>query len=87
MNDQEGLLKEVFGESSDSEDYEQPNASQLEEDALHPDRTQPTAARQNPIWEQITDIRGLWVCRDFLSAQLQSSLLSAIENGSQPLCF
>ncbi|KAH6796863.1 RING 1A [Perilla frutescens var. hirtella] len=30
------------------------------------------------IWEQITEINGLWICRDFLSADQQSSLLSAL---------
>ncbi|KAK6120215.1 hypothetical protein DH2020_046121 [Rehmannia glutinosa] len=30
-------------------------------------------------WESITEINGLWICRDFLSVDLQSSLLSAFE--------
>lgn len=76
MDDHRALFKEVFGESSDSEDYEQQHQPQLE------DRSQRTTSGQNPYWEQIKEIKGLWVCRDFLSAQEQSSLLSAIENGA-----
>jgi hypothetical protein len=76
MDEHRALFKEVFGESSDSEDYEQQqHQPQLE------DRSQRTTSGQNPYWEQIKEINGLWVCRDFLSAQEQSSLLSAIENG------
>ncbi|KAE8009513.1 hypothetical protein FH972_005945 [Carpinus fangiana] len=75
MDDQRALFKQVFGDSSDSEDYEQQQQQpQLE------DRSQPTRSGQNPNWEQIKEVNGLWLCRDFLSAQEQSSLLSAIEN-------
>ncbi|EXB40846.1 Alkylated DNA repair protein alkB-8-like protein [Morus notabilis] len=31
-------------------------------------------------WERFGEIKGLWLCRDFLSTQRQSSLLSAIQN-------
>ncbi|KAI8022330.1 putative pentatricopeptide repeat-containing protein [Camellia lanceoleosa] len=36
--------------------------------------------RENPSWERVAEINGLWLCRDFLSLQQQSSLLSTIEN-------
>lgn len=69
------LFKEVFGDSSDSEDNEQQTQQpqlELEEEAHH----------QNPSWEQIKEIKGLWLCRDFLSPPQQSSLVSAILNGA-----
>ncbi|XVE73303.1 hypothetical protein DITRI_Ditri11bG0106800 [Diplodiscus trichospermus] len=60
MENHKELFKEVFGESSDSENDPQ----------------------QEPIpsWEQIEKINGLWLCRDFLSSQQQSSLISAVLN-------
>ncbi|KAL4603600.1 hypothetical protein ACB092_10G135600 [Castanea dentata] len=69
------LFKEVFGDSSDSEDNEQQTQQpqlelELEEEGHH----------QNPSWEQIKEIKGLWLCRDFLSPPQQSSLVSAILN-------
>ncbi|KAF3436428.1 hypothetical protein FNV43_RR23520 [Rhamnella rubrinervis] len=33
----------------------------------------------NHCWERIEEIEGLWLCRDFLSPQQQSSLISAIQ--------
>lgn len=93
MDDQEAVFKEVFGESSDSEgyEYEQQQSSQLEEhDEMLEDRPTPTTFDQNTNWEQIKEIRGLWLCRDFLSPGQQSSLLFSIENGafhSHPLFF
>lgn len=69
------LFKEVFGDSSDSEDNEQQTQQpqlELEEEEHH----------QNPSWEQIKEIKGLWLCRDFLSPPQQSSLVSAILNGA-----
>lgn len=35
-------------------------------------------------WEPIKEIKGLWLCRDFLPPQSQSSLLSTIQNGASP---
>ncbi|KAF4364479.1 hypothetical protein F8388_007056 [Cannabis sativa] len=32
------------------------------------------------FWERFEEIRGLWICRDFLSPHHQSSLLSALQN-------
>ncbi|XP_062088169.1 uncharacterized protein P8A3.02c [Humulus lupulus] len=34
----------------------------------------------NRCWERFDEIRGLWLCRDFLSPQHQSFLLSAVRN-------
>ena len=75
-NNNKALFKEVFGDSSDSDDNEQQKTQQpqleLEEAEVH----------QNPSWEQIKEIKGLWLCRDFLSPRQQSSLVSAILNGA-----
>ncbi|GLT70513.1 hypothetical protein SLA2020_425880 [Shorea laevis] len=67
MDDQKELLREVFGESSDSEDSDQR-------------RQQNGDAVSVPVWEPILGIDGLWLCRDFLSPQQQASLLAAVLN-------
>lgn len=71
------LLEEVFGESSDSEPDEQ---RQFLDHATHSDLHELPLYETNPNWERFTEVNGLWLCRDFLSPQHQSSLLSAIEN-------
>ncbi|KAK1277749.1 hypothetical protein QJS04_geneDACA007292 [Acorus gramineus] len=64
MEDEKQILCEVFGDSSsDTED---------EEDTL-------AIQAQNRRWQRIDEIRGLWLCRDFLSMDQQSSLLSSIK--------
>lgn len=68
---QKTLLEAVFGESSDSEDSDHHPQNRLEDSSIH--------SEKNPSWEPISEINGLWLCRDFLSPQEQSSLLSAIE--------
>ncbi|KAK8982208.1 hypothetical protein V6N11_037382 [Hibiscus sabdariffa] len=66
MENHMDVLREVFGESSsDSEDFD----PQLEDEQI----TDPI-----PSWEQIKEINGLWLCRDFLSPQHQSSLVSSV---------
>ncbi|OMO63809.1 Oxoglutarate/iron-dependent dioxygenase [Corchorus capsularis] len=65
MESHKELLKEVFGESSDSEDY----------DPQHKQIGDPI-----PSWERIEQINGLWLCKDFLSPQHQSSLISSVLN-------
>lgn len=70
---QKTLLEAVFGESSDSEDSDHHPQNRLEDSSIH--------SEKNPSWEPISEINGLWLCRDFLSPQEQSSLLSAIEKG------
>ena len=69
MENHKELFREVFGESSDSEDNDpQPKHKQFRDPI--------------PSWEQIKKINGLWLCRDFLSPQHQSSLISAVLNGT-----
>uniref|UniRef100_A0A2P2IQE0 Uncharacterized protein MANES_05G063800 n=1 Tax=Rhizophora mucronata TaxID=61149 RepID=A0A2P2IQE0_RHIMU len=69
MDAQKTLLREVFGESSDGED-----------DKRHEAIGNSTLSLQNPTWEAVKEIKSLWLCRDFLSPQQQSTLLSAIQN-------
>ncbi|XWS31704.1 hypothetical protein CRYUN_Cryun23aG0099000 [Craigia yunnanensis] len=67
MENHKELFREVFGESSDSEDNDpQPKHKQFRDPI--------------PSREQIKEINGLWLCRDFLSPQHQSSLISAVLN-------
>ncbi|CAA7399905.1 unnamed protein product [Spirodela intermedia] len=85
-------LQAVFGESDDDDGGEQitpfhlhvgippfsvlpslPFSGRTKGDAY--DQRQDKAS-----WEQVEGIRGLWLCRDFLSPELQSTLLAAIEN-------
>ncbi|XP_043709742.1 alkylated DNA repair protein alkB homolog 8 [Telopea speciosissima] len=66
--EQKQILIEVFGELSDSQ----------EDNHRH---LQPEAPNNRvPIWHRIEEVNGLWLCREFLSPEQQSSLLSAIEN-------
>ncbi|CAA2969226.1 alkylated DNA repair alkB homolog 8 [Olea europaea subsp. europaea] len=72
--DEDGLkavLREAFGDSSDS-DCELGGSSNGFE------KSQPIFV-ESYTWEPITEISGLWICRDFLSPDQQSSLLSSIE--------
>lgn len=72
LDDEVEILKQVFGDSSEDEDFVDEtvtNDSSYELGHIHK-------------WEQVKQIKGLWLCRFFLSPQQQSSLLSAIRNGS-----
>ncbi|GFP85610.1 uncharacterized protein p8a3.02c [Phtheirospermum japonicum] len=68
------ILREAFGDSSSDSDGE----------SSHDRRRQNSCDElsifgDTQIWEPITEINGLWICRDFLSADQQSSLLSDLE--------
>ncbi|GAV73863.1 2OG-FeII_Oxy_2 domain-containing protein, partial [Cephalotus follicularis] len=64
------LLRQVFGESSDS-DTEEEDVKQNPHSPIH---------QKSHLWEPIKEIKGLWFCNHFLSPQLQSSLLSSVLN-------
>ncbi|XP_054819391.1 alkylated DNA repair protein ALKBH8 homolog isoform X2 [Prosopis cineraria] len=68
MDDHKVMLEQVFGLSSDSE----------VEDSMHEDDRSRHLLAQNPIFQSVPQINGLWFCRDFLSSDQQSILLSAI---------
>lgn len=66
MDARKEILRRVFGDSSGSEeDLELGDGS--ESDPTH-------------SWVPTKEIKGLWLCRDFLSPQNQSSLLTTIQN-------
>ncbi|PRQ26351.1 putative tRNA (carboxymethyluridine(34)-5-O)-methyltransferase [Rosa chinensis] len=65
MDVRKEILRQVFGDSSDSEDLELGDGSESD---------------PNQRWVPIEQIKGLWLCRDFLSPQNQSALLSTIQN-------
>lgn len=81
MNDEKTLLKEVFGESSDSDSDTEQRQQQHQLDEEDGDHSN---VSQNPSWQRIKEIGGLCLCRDFLSPQQQSYLLSAIQSGAPP---
>ncbi|CAI0429453.1 unnamed protein product [Linum tenue] len=70
-------MREAFGDSSGSEE---------EEEAITEDEARggsgDRSKRLVPIWEAVVEIRGLWLCTDFLSPQQQSRLLSALRRGT-----
>ncbi|KAG6512580.1 alkylated DNA repair protein alkB homolog 8 isoform X3 [Zingiber officinale] len=74
-------LEEAFGESSDDdgagggEEEEESDPSSSACSLLLEERC------GRPLkWEMVDGVKGLWLCRDFLSAAQQSSLLSAIQH-------
>lgn len=67
------LLKDVFGDSSDDEQQQHKS-----ENLVHEHQAPPVICL-NSSWERVREINGLSFCRDFLSSEGQSSLLSAIE--------
>lgn len=82
MEEHGTIIKEVFGESSDSEGDESDDHQnqQFEFDDPDGERHPQLIFGESPSWEPVSEINGLFLCRDFLSYDQQSSLLSAIEN-------
>lgn len=78
------VLREAFGDSSSESDGE-PSRGLRQRGRV----SGSSGETSTPLsifgdshrWEQITEINGLWICRDFLSADQQSSLLSSLEQG------
>lgn len=78
------ILREAFGDSSSESDGESScdlrrrvQVNDSSDEVVRP----LSIFGDTHIWEPITEINGLWICRDFLSADKQTSLLSALENG------
>lgn len=74
------ILRDAFGDSSSDGDGE--SSDDLREpvgvDAIV-QRRQYSIFGDSRVWEPIPEINGLWICRDFLSTDQQSALLSALE--------
>lgn len=79
MEEYRTVLKDVFGESSDSEGDEL-HKHQIQFESPNNGDQSESIFGENPSWERVAEINGLWLCRDFLSLDQQSSLLSTIEN-------
>ncbi|KAL4558857.1 hypothetical protein LXL04_037061 [Taraxacum kok-saghyz] len=77
MDEYRKHIQEAFGESSeDSSDdgddrQQQPQGSNIGGEAQF-------IFGENPNWERISEIKGLSLCRDFLTADQQSTLLASI---------
>lgn len=81
MSDQKTVLEEVFGGSSDSDTEDDEQQQHLEEDLFPSDEDgSQSNVSQKSSWQWFEEIRGLCLCRDFLSPEEQSYLLSAIQN-------
>eukprot|EP01018_Ginkgo_biloba_P003461 Gb_33547 [translate_table: standard] len=66
------LFKAVFGESdSDDEGF------QYQGDSFHGADNEENVDKN--LWEEVKEISGLWICRNFLSVEQQNGLLRAIE--------
>ncbi|KAL8160680.1 hypothetical protein V2J09_002217 [Rumex salicifolius] len=78
--EQRKLIKDVFGSSS-SESEDDPELQQIPSSypSIIDEQLFSNSPIANPNWLPITGINGLWLCRDFLSADHQSLLLSLIE--------
>lgn len=78
------MLREAFGDSSSESDGE-PSRGRRRRIRIN-DSSDEVASPlslfgDSHVWEQITEINGLWICREFLAADQQSSLLSSFEKG------
>lgn len=84
------ILREAFGDSSSDDDsdssYEWRERLQSRDpiDEIAKDQS---IFGESCCWEPITGVNGLWICRDFLSPDQQSSLLSDFEKGASMLNF
>ncbi|KZV32359.1 hypothetical protein F511_03642 [Dorcoceras hygrometricum] len=63
------IMREAFGDSSSDDDC----------DSIDETAKIQSIFGESCCWEPITGINGLWICRDFLSPDQQSSLLFALE--------
>ncbi|KAI3732461.1 hypothetical protein L1987_63666 [Smallanthus sonchifolius] len=67
MDDYKTLIHEAFGESSEDSDDRQLEGSNIE-----------LVFGESPKWERISEIKGLSLCKDFLTPDQQSTLLASI---------
>ncbi|XP_041993209.1 uncharacterized protein LOC121743886 [Salvia splendens] len=78
------MLKEAFGDSSSESDGEPSRGMRRRariSDSIDEIARPLSIFGDSHTWEQINEINGLWICREFLSADQQSSLLSSLEQG------
>lgn len=83
------ILTEAFGDSSNSEGEEEEQFLHVHsvENKVNGKALIRSVFGETHNWERISEIDGLWLCKDFLSPDQQSKLLSSIQQGNSPsLC-
>ncbi|CAH1447504.1 unnamed protein product [Lactuca virosa] len=75
MDEYRKLIQEAFGESSEDSDDDD-HRQQLEGSNIAVEAQ--FIFGENPKWERISEIKGLSLCRDFLTSDQQSTLLASI---------
>ncbi|XP_047319864.1 uncharacterized protein LOC124923821 isoform X2 [Impatiens glandulifera] len=81
MREITSILKDIFGDSSESDTENESNSNQRPPSGSNDDDDPfQSTFRRTLTWDPVTDINGLWICRDFLSPEQQSFLLLAIQN-------
>lgn len=75
MDEYKKLIEEAFGESSEDSDADD-RQQQLEGRNIGVEAQ--LIFGENPKWERISEIKGLSLCRDFLTPDQQSTLLASI---------
>lgn len=81
MNELKRVLKEAFGESSDSEGEEEQQFvhDHSADNQVNGKALSGSVLGESHSWERISEIDGLWLFKNFLSPDQQSKLLSSIE--------
>ncbi|KAG5587685.1 hypothetical protein H5410_048119 [Solanum commersonii] len=83
MDELQTILTEAFGDSSNSEGEEEEQFLHVHsaENKVNGKALTGSVFGETHNWERISEIDGLWLCKDFLSPDQQSKLLSSIQQG------
>ncbi|KAL3328728.1 hypothetical protein AABB24_036047, partial [Solanum stoloniferum] len=81
MDELQTILTEAFGDSSDSEGEEEEQLlhAYSAENQVNGKALTGSVLGETHSWKRISEIDGLWLCKDFLSPDQQSKLLSSIQ--------
>ncbi|XP_049408256.1 uncharacterized protein LOC125871662 [Solanum stenotomum] len=81
MDELQTILTEAFGDSSNSEGEEEEQFLHVHsaENKVNGKALTGSVFGETHNWERISEIDGLWLCKDFLSPDQQSKLLSSIQ--------
>ncbi|KAK6780774.1 hypothetical protein RDI58_022958 [Solanum bulbocastanum] len=81
MDELQTILTEAFGDSSDSEGEEEEQLlhAYSAENQVNGKTLTGSVFEETHSWKRISEIDGLWLCKDFLSPDQQSKLLSSIQ--------
>ncbi|KAM3248817.1 putative protein isoform X1 [Capsicum annuum] len=85
MEEVKSIVREAFGESSNSEGEEEEYLDAHSAENLENGKrlSSESVFGESHNWESITEIDGLWLCKDFLSTHQQSNLLSSIQKDEE----